>query len=589
LRGVIKMADFTGTAGKDTITGTADPDTFDMTQGGNDRVKGLGGNDLFNFGAALTGKDKVDGGNGYDLVAIDGDYSAGVVFGDESLIGVDEIELAGGHSYTLKFADANFKNFFAVDGRDLGAGDALVVDLRDDTDGITSTFGGAGNDLMRGGGGSDAFILTRGGADTATGGDGSDAFAMGAAFGTDDRLDGGAGQDAVSLTGNYAAGFTITKQMMKGVELVLLKGAFNYDLSLDNQVAGAGIAIDASALAAGNRAIVDGHREKAASVTFTGSGGDDRFTGGDKNDSASFSLGGDDRAEGGSGNDSFNFGATFDSNDRIDGGAGFDSVITSSDFSGGFTLDASFIQSIEQITLLAGHSYDLDANDNAVAAGATLAITATGLLGAQTLTFDGTAETDGDYSVAGGGGNDTLDGGAGDDTLGGSAGDDVLTGHDGDDTLAGGDDDDLLIGGAGSDRMSGGSEADTFVYSALSESTGAGRDTLVFFQAAKVVDEETVVVDVIDVPVAVTDIDDVVNDGELSEATFDTDLAAAIGAGELGASHAVIFVAEDGDLVDHSFLIVDANGTAGYQAGEDFVMELDGGVALSLLAIENFI
>ena len=48
------MADFTGTAGKDTITGTADPDTFDMTQGGNDRVKGLGGNDLRFGGLKLT-------------------------------------------------------------------------------------------------------------------------------------------------------------------------------------------------------------------------------------------------------------------------------------------------------------------------------------------------------------------------------------------------------------------------------------------------------------------------------------------------------------------------------------------------------
>jgi hypothetical protein len=96
-------------------------------------------------------------------------------------------------------------------------------------------------------------------------------------------------------------------------------------------------------------------------------------------------------------------------------------------------------------------------------------------------------------------------------------------------------------------------------------------------------------VDVIELPWAVAEIDDVVNNGTLSEATFDTDLEDAIGSGELGAGNAVIFIADEGDLIENPFLIVDVNGTAGYQAGEDLVLELESGVNLNNLSADNFI
>ncbi len=44
----------------------------------------------------------------------------------------------------------------------------------------------------------------------------------------------------------------------------------------------------------------------------------------------------------------------------------------------------------------------------------------------------------------------------------------------------------------------------------------------------------------------------------------------------LGAHQAVLFTPDQGDLKNHVFLIVDANGTAGYQSGHDFVFELQG-------------
>ncbi len=44
--------------------------------------------------------------------------------------------------------------------------------------------------------------------------------------------------------------------------------------------------------------------------------------------------------------------------------------------------------------------------------------------------------------------------------------------------------------------------------------------------------------------------------------------------GHLGAHHAVLFSVNAGTLHGQVFLIVDLNGTAGYQAGADLVLHL---------------
>jgi Ca2+-binding RTX toxin-like protein len=580
------MADFIGTAGKDKITGTEGDDSFDMSQGGNDKVIGRAGDDVMNFGAALGAGDKIDGGNGFDTVVIDGDYSGGLAFADTTLTSVEWLELAGGHSYTLSFVDANFTLGFVIDGRDLGAGDALVVDARLDTDTDITMFGGAGNDRLRGGAGGDTFLLTKGGSDNATGGAGNDGFAMGGTLDASDKLDGGAGSDLVSLLGDYTGGLDITKTMLRGIETMILNGAFDYNLTLGKKVVDGSMTIDASGLLGGHHAIIDASAEKSASVHLTGSRGDDIFTGGGGNDTMDLSRGGDDTAYGGDGNDSFSFGEKYNADDRVDGGAGFDSLVFGGDFSSGFTFKQNAIDGIEQITLLAGNSYDFTMVDGNVAAGARLTITASGLPSGQTFVFDGTAETDGSFSVTAGGGDDTLDGSSGGDTLGGGAGDDIVTGFLGDDTLVGGSGDDVIDGGAGTDRVNGGTGADVYVYHGVSESTGAAHDTMLLFE---VIDEEDAIVDKIDLDVTVTGVDKEVLKGDLNEATFDDDLTAAIGADELGADHAVVFIAEGGDLEAHTYIIVDANGTAGYQVGEDYVFEVELTANILDLSVDNFI
>ena len=96
----------------------------------------------------------------------------------------------------------------------------------------------------------------------------------------------------------------------------------------------------------------------------------------------------------------------------------------------------------------------------------------------------------------------------------------------------------------------------------MSQSTGAGHDTIVGFDPSA---------DRIDLPGTVTAID-TARTGSASAATLDADLTAALAT--LGAFHAVQFTATGGDLATHVFEVVDANGVAGYQAGQDYVIEL---------------
>jgi|GEM_PF-2673423 len=191
----------------------------------------------------------------------------------------------------------------------------------------------------------------------------------------------------------------------------------------------------------------------------------------------------------------------------------------------------------EQLILVPGSDYSLTTTDRDVAAGDLLTVYGAPLGSGDTLDFDGSAERDGRFSIVGGRGADHLTGGAGAD---------------------------MLYGGGGGDILTGGAGADVFHYDSASESTGAGYDTLAGFDYAQ---------DRIDLPVAVTGLDSA-RQGALSTASFDSDLASAFGAAALGAGHAAFFRATSGDLAGQTFLIVDGNGQAGYQAGQDFVFHL---------------
>jgi Ca2+-binding RTX toxin-like protein len=198
--------------------------------------------------------------------------------------------------------------------------------------------------------------------------------------------------------------------------------------------------------------------------------------------------------------------------------------------------------------------------------------------------FDGGAGDDtedgggGDDDLQGGDGDDDLQGDDGNDDLQGDDGNDDLQGDDGNDDLSGGNGDDVLDGGAGSDVLSGGAGADTFVYTSVSDSTHASYDKVKGFDPTSG--------DHFDLSVSVTGVDPALTHGALSRATFDSDLGHAMA--QLGAHHAGVFTASSGGLAGQTFLVVDANGIAGYQGGEDFVVKLAGAHHLGSLDTSDF-
>ena len=77
--------------------------------------------------------------------------------------------------------------------------------------------------------------------------------------------------------------------------------------------------------------------------------------------------------------------------------------------------------------------------------------------------------------------------------------------------------------------------------------------------------------DVIDLPFAVTGFAGPAA-GNLNNSSFDADLSAAFAG--LTSHQAGMFTATGGDMAGRSFLVIDADGQAGYQAGSDYVMEI---------------
>lgn len=175
---------------------------------------------------------------------------------------------------------------------------------------------------------------------------------------------------------------------------------------------------------------------------------------------------------------------------------------------------------------------------------------------------------------------DTFIGGSGNDAVTGNSDVNVIQTGGGSDTLIGGAGNDTLFGGAARDSLTGGAGADTFVYTSPGQSTGTTFDTVHGFDADA---------DRFDLPGTVTGINRAVTSGALSTANFSASLSQDIGAAQLSAHHAVLFTPNSGTLKGDHFMIVDWNGVAGYQAGQDLLILLDGPVHLTHFGVSDFI
>jgi Ca2+-binding RTX toxin-like protein len=439
----------------------------------------------------------------------------------------------------------------------LADGEASGVDMADFT-------GTSGNDAQTGTSGDETFDYSQGGDDTLVGGDGADKFQMGDEYDTADSVDGGAGLDTLFLDGAYGAPIEIGVNIT-GIERITLEAGHSYELDVTAAAVGAtGMKFNAGALgAAETLTITIDPALVAGAVDITGGAGDDTIS------LALNSL--DSLVDAGDGDDQVNItGGKLDA-DALSGGGGTDTL----------SIDATIL-AVDDFNAGTMDFEELDLGK----------VSGSGTANNIDLASFASADADGEYNVRGEGGDDvvtslagvsaSLHGNEDTDTLSGGDLGDQLLGNSGADLIFGGKGDDLIKGGADADVLGGGRGSDTYYYSWIHHSTGLTFDTIRGFDA----DEDKVALINRAAPAA---IDAAVVSGQVRGHHFNDDMEAAVDGTHLGANNAVLFTADAGGFSGVTFLVIDANGIAGYQADEDFVIQLDAGKNLGNLGVDDFV
>ncbi len=431
---------FIGGTGDNNLTGGAQADSFELTQSRNDTVHGGGGNDTITMGATLTAADTIDGGTGNDTLELNGDYSAGLIFGASTIAGIETLKLDDGHSYKLTMNDGNVASgaTLNVDAGALTGANRLIFDGSAENGGFFVVTGGAGDDTITGNNTGSIYHLEAGGNDTVTGGSGNDTIYMGASLTAADAINGGAGNDIVVLDGDYSAGLTFGATTMTKVETLQLTAGHDYDLTLNALTPSGRFVVDGSGLGAGDSLTVDASASTGPFVTIKGGAGDDILTGTTKRGAIfDISHGGDDIVHALGDEDTVNAGGALTVADTIYGD-GSTVLILSGDYSAGLTLGGE-ISNIADIRMSGSNDYNITTTDALVPHGQTFTFDSISFAFTNSFTFDGSAETDGNFffqlefknvDITGGAGNDTISaasrnldstytvhGGAGDDAI----------------------------------------------------------------------------------------------------------------------------------------------------------------------------
>jgi Ca2+-binding RTX toxin-like protein len=369
---------------------------------------------------------------------------------------------------------------------------------------------------------------------------------------------------------------------------------FNFSATTVAEAGGTGIwLIEVWAGAGGDAHIVHSHYNDFGSLSSTGSfdvttglAGDDTVIGSSDDDTllgfdgADVIIGrdGDDNLDGGNGDDVLSGGLGADS---LTGGVGADTY----KFASGAHLAGDLVSGLESadkidLSAIAGLTF-IGSNGFSGIAGQTRYSWGGGNTTLQ-LDADGNGSTDASLLLSGAqfilgettpGSNVLVVTGIAPSGL-------TLTGNGLNNTLTGGNGGDVITGLGRGDTLTGGGGSDRFVYTAVAESTGRLYDTITDFNASA---------DVIDLWFQVTGVDAAISSGSLSARRIDADLATAVGASKLGAHHAVLFTPASGALAGNTFLIVDANNVAGYQANADLVILLGSASSLGGLTAADFV
>jgi hypothetical protein len=311
-----------GDGGDNAYNGTPQRDVFLLHQGGNDTANAFAGNDSLYFGAAFTPADTVNGGDGFDVLILQGDYSAGVTFGTgttSNITGIDSISLFPGglatygdtannsYSYDLTMLDGNVApgQRMKINGSGLTVGEDFTFDGRDESDGQFLVYGGKGTDTLTGGDLGDSFVFNYDGR-----------------FGLGDTVDGGTGYDVVYLRGDYtidfnAGGFAGSLANVESVGLLGFAdtsqagggdGEFDYSIVWNNAMLASGqtITFNGSRLGANETMQFIGTSEAGGKFRLWGGAAADDLRGGTGNDLI-YGGNGADSLRGGGGSDVFRY------------------------------------------------------------------------------------------------------------------------------------------------------------------------------------------------------------------------------------------------------------------------------------------
>ncbi|MEM7060372.1 MAG: calcium-binding protein [Pseudomonadota bacterium] len=313
-----------GTNGNNTIDGGDGIDLIFLDDGGSDVGQGGVGNDGIFFGAAFDATDQVDGGAGtLDQLALQGDYSAGVTFGENGTTGIEQVVLLPGnittfgapgtefYSYNLTLVDQNILSGqqLAFQANQLRAGEDLTIDASSETDGSIFTFAGLGTESITGTQQDDAFFFGTG------------------RFNNGDRVDGqGGGLDSIGLQGDFSAPFTLGADQLASIEIFALisstdprfgsggSTSFSYNIITDdgNVAAGDFMAFSANGLTENETFTLDGSAETDGRYLIFSGNGADTIAASQGADEI-LGRGGADTLTGNGGNDTFIYSNLFDS------------------------------------------------------------------------------------------------------------------------------------------------------------------------------------------------------------------------------------------------------------------------------------
>lgn len=280
-------------------------------------LQGGDGQEIAYAGLSFTSSDRFDGGGGTaDFFHFNGNLSAGLTVTGAMLANFEQIYFDSGGSYNVTFKDSVIKagQQLQITAGGLFAGQSLILDASQETDGSVYIYDGQGDDYLKGSANNDYLQGANGGVDKLFGMGGDDDIQMGDKLTAADRINGGAGDDELYFSGDYSAGLVFDEATVKNMEFFYFNPGSKIDLTIADGTIAAGqlLTITGGNLGQNDWVIFDGSQETDGRIYISGGEGSDTITCGAGDDILSGYLQ-RDILTGGAGGDTFRFFGVLDS------------------------------------------------------------------------------------------------------------------------------------------------------------------------------------------------------------------------------------------------------------------------------------